>query len=581
MIIRKRLVTNLETIYGDKIAQDLVSKIEKKVISCDKESKSKAQRYTLTQNDVVLITYGDQFNQEGKKPLETLHNFCKKYLATTFNTLHILPFFPYSSDDGFSVMDYYKVDPALGDWDDIHVLSGDFRLMIDGVFNHVSCKSEWFQSLLKGKKPYTDYFIDVLPDTDLSKVVRPRALPLLTKFDTKRGEKFIWTTFSEDQVDLNFASPDLFLEIVDVMLFYVEQGAGIIRIDAVPFLWKEIGTDCIHRPQTHALVKAFRAILDMVAPEVVLITESNVPFEDNISYLGEPLEAGETDEAQLVYQFSLGPLVLHTFLESNATKISDWVNSLPTPFRYFNFIASHDGIGLNPAIGILDENEIDALIRNAQEHGGRLSYKEDTDGKEKVYELNITLYDFLNDPQHPDIKMDIDRFIASQAIMLAVAGVPGVYVHSLFGSRNCYACDQEGNHSRSINREKFSYHELLSRLSDPANRETIIFNRYLNLLSHRRKHSAFNPFSKQEVLHLDKRIFGLYRQDDSTGDGIICLTNVSAETLEIKMKNDTLHGCDHILDLLSEKVFPVQEGRLHLSLQPYQTIWLQVDRSGR
>jgi len=575
MVDESRLISNLELIYGENKAYELFSRLKNKIEEYKKKICVGNKRYELTQKDVVLITYADQFNAEDCRPLETLNKFCKKFLKSSFNTIHILPFFPYSSDDGFSVIDYYQVDPALGDWKDIHAFSREFRLMIDGVFNHVSQKNLWFQLFLKNEKSFRNYFIAVPNGTNLTKVVRPRALPLLTSFDTDRGIVDVWTTFSKDQIDLNYASVDVFLDIVEVMLFYVEQGARFIRIDAVPFLWKEIGTDCIHRPQTHALVKAFRAILDWVAPEVLLITESNVPFKDNLTYLGNQINnTDETDEAQLIYQFSLGPLILHTFLEGSSKKISDWINSLPKPCRYLNFIASHDGIGLNPAMGILNKTQIDALIETTRDHGGKLSYKKDTDGKEKVYELNIALYDFLNDPKHPDSKMDIDRFIASQAIMLAVAGVPGVYIHSLFGSRNCSACDQDGSHPRSINRAKFSYENVVAMLSDPHQRETIIFKHYLELLACRKEHSAFAPLAQQEVINIDDRVVGIYRENIKDKQGVICLTNVSDEQVNISLPSTLIREGAALTDMISGKVFHKVEDTVPVPMQPYQTFWI-------
>ncbi len=572
---RQRLAENLQFIYGEATGQELLSKIESRIKNRVSVKERGAQRYDLSAEDVVLITYADQFQEEGRAALKSLHDFCFDYLKDAFNTIHILPFFPYSSDDGFSVIDYFEVNPQFGTWRDLHAMAKDFRLMVDGVFNHVSQANSWFQNFLKGKEPYKDYFIKVAAGTDLSKVVRPRALPLLTEFETDEGAVCVWTTFSKDQVDLNFASTSLFLEIVDVLLFYVDQGAGIIRIDAVPFLWKEIGTDCIHRPQTHALVKAFRAILDMVASDVLLITESNVPFKDNIPYLGEVLgETDDTDEAQLVYQFSLAPLILHTFLNGNARKLSDWVASLPAPHRYFNFIASHDGIGLNPALGILSPAEIEALITTTHAHGGKLSYKKDTDGEDRVYELNITLYDFLNDPDQPHAAMDIERYLASQAIMLALAGVPGVYVHSLFGSRNCMGCFAEDGQARAINREKFSLGKLKEILSDPGAREAKVFERMRKMLTIRRAHPAFDPFAHQAVVQCDDRIFGLLRRDAESGESILCYTNVSDEQICVDIPEGIFGEGERIHDLLMDREVELKFAEPQLELQPYENVWL-------
>jgi glycosidase len=440
----------------------------------------------LTEQDTVLITYGDQIWEPGQLPLHTLADFLDKHLAGAVNFVHILPFFPYSSDDGFSVIDFYQVDPALGSWNDITRLGQNFRLMFDAVVNHISSHSKWFRGYKLGQVPYQDYFINTDPSTDLSQVVRPRALPLLTAIETEQGACHVWTTFSDDQIDLNYANPQVLLEMIDVLLFYVEHGAEIIRLDAIAYLWKEIGTSCIHLPQTHAVVKLFRAILDAVAPQVLLITETNVPHEENISYFGEPVpKTGRTDEAQMVYQFPLAPLVLHTFHTGNTRALSGWAASLNTPSpgaTFFNFIASHDGIGVNPARGILDETEIQALVDRTRAHGGQVSYKTNPDGSKSVYELNITLYDALNDPSSPQQEVDLMRFMASQVIKLSLAGVPGIYIHSLFGSRNCHSCVEKSGRARSINREKFQRADLEAKVNESGSMKQEIFTRYKRLL---------------------------------------------------------------------------------------------------
>ena len=427
----------------------------------------------LTEEDVILITYGDQFRESHRSSLQSLNAFLQSNLKDVISGIHILPFYPYSSDDGFSVIDYCQVAQELGTWQDIAQLGKDFRLMFDLVANHVSAQSEWFQNFLAGKEPYTDYFPVLDPSTDLSQVVRPRATPVLTPFQTPNGVRYVWTTFSEDQIDLDYRNPQVLLEMVDVLLFYVAQGAQIIRLDAIAFLWKIPGTSCIHLPQTHATVKLFRAILDVVAPSVLLITETNVPHKENISYFGDYLPAFQrSDEAQLVYQFPLAPLMMHTFLTGNSTHLTDWADGLPelSPgTTFFNFTASHDGIGVRPVEGLLDPDEIQGLIQNTLAHGGQVSYRSNPDGSRSAYELNITWYDALNDPTKPEPELDIQRFLASQAIMLSLAGVPGIYIHSLLGSRNCAKCLENTGRARSINREKYALSKLEQELTDPLN----------------------------------------------------------------------------------------------------------------
>ncbi|MCA9915368.1 MAG: sugar phosphorylase, partial [Anaerolineae bacterium] len=327
---------------------------------------------SLSEKDIVLISYGDHVQAAGENPLHTLHRFLQEFAAPTINTVHLLPFYPYSSDDGFSVIDYYAVNPAHGKWEDIESLRQDFRLMFDFVCNHISAQSHWFQKFLAQEPPYDDYFFTVPPETDLSQVVRPRALPLLTAVETAAGTRHVWTTFSADQIDLNYETPSVLIEMLKVLRFYVEHGASLIRLDAVAFLWKEIGTDCIHLSQTHLVIQLMRDFLNSIAPDTIIITETNVPHEENISYFGDG-----HNEAQMVYQFPLPPLVLHTLAMGDATALTKWAKSLGDPSgqtTFFNFTASHDGIGMRPATGLLSDAQIQALVERAEAHGGRVSY---------------------------------------------------------------------------------------------------------------------------------------------------------------------------------------------------------------
>ncbi|MFQ5615124.1 MAG: alpha-amylase family glycosyl hydrolase, partial [Anaerolineales bacterium] len=463
----------------------------------------------------------------------------------------------------------------------------------DAVINHISRQSDWFQQYLRGEGPYTDYFIEISPETDLSYVVRPRALPLLTPVPAlgadgvdgdhgarAEGVRYVWTTFSDDQIDLNYTNPQVLLEIIDVLLFYVSQGAEIIRLDAIAYLWKELDTSCIHLPQTHAVVKLWRAVLDMVAPGVILITETNVPHEENISYFGD-----EGDEAQMVYQFPLGPLVLHAFHTGNARKLTEWAASLETPSpntTFFNFIASHDGIGIRPAEGILTPDEVDALVNRTLTHGGQVSYKNNPDGSRSVYELNITLYDWLNNPNQPVSETDVRRFLASQAIMLSLAGVPGIYVHSLFGSRNCHPCVAETGRARSINREKFSSAALEAILNDPGSHQSQVLSGYLRMLHQRREHPAFHPNGAnggQKALSLHDGVFGILRTAPDRSETVLCLVNVSGEKIRVEVDVAGLGGNAHRVswtDLMGGEEIAVRGGTLKIFLDAYQAVWLTV-----
>ncbi len=414
--------------------------------------------HAFDQRSAVLITYGDMVRDGEEPPLHTLGTFLGTHLPGVVDDVHLLPFFPYSSDDGFSVIDYKAVDPALGAWSDVSRIGQSFGLMFDLVINHISAESDWFRAYLQAEAPYDDYFIEVDGDAEaeLNEVFRPRALPLLSEVETVAGPRSVWTTFSEDQIDLNFANPDVLLAMIDVLLSYVACGASLIRLDAVAFIWKELGTSCIHLPQAHWIVQLFRAVLDDIAPHVALITETNVPHRDNIAYFGDG-----TNEAQMVYNFTLPPLTLHTFHTGDATALTAWATQLAVPspdVAFFNFLASHDGIGVTPVRDILSEAEIAALAARVMALGGHVSYRRQPDGSNAVYELNINYLDALGDPEAAlePVELVAQRFLAAQAIMLSLRGVPGIYFHSLFGSRGWPEGVAETGRARTVNREKLS-----------------------------------------------------------------------------------------------------------------------------
>jgi len=526
------------------------------------------------QADAVLITYGDQIRAPGEPPLRTLAEFAKRHFGGLVNTVHILPFYPYSSDDGFAVIDYRAVDPALGTWQDVDAIGQEFRMMFDAVINHISARSEWFRRFLRDDPAYRDWFIAVDENVDLSMVVRPRALPLLTRVDTPSGPKYVWTTFSDDQIDLNFSNPDVLLEIVDLLLFYVSRGAQLIRLDAIAYLWKTIGTPCIHLPETHRVIQLWRDVLDVVAPHVALITETNVPHVDNVSYFGDG-----RNEAQMVYNFALPPLTLHTIHTGDARVLSRWAASLSLPSErvtFFNFLASHDGIGLNPARGILNESDIEAMVKRVKAHGGFVSMKTNADGTSSPYELNVNYFDALSDPNGGEpIDLQVDRFIASQAIMLALIGMPGIYAHSLLGSRGDPAGVERTGRYRSINRQKFELAPLERELADPDSLRSRVLRRYAALLRARASHTAFDPHGEQRIIDANDAVFAVLRSARGNSPDVLCLHNVSDRpqifqaTIDGRVATDLLSGQSYEIDARRE---------LALTLRPFQVAWLSLAR---
>ncbi|MEO1225063.1 MAG: alpha-amylase family glycosyl hydrolase [Pseudomonadota bacterium] len=525
----------------------------------------------VDQTDVMLITYGDSILDGERPPLAVLSDVLDRHVADIVPDVHILPFYPYSSDDGFSVIDYRMVNPDVGAWEDVAMLAGRFGLMFDAVINHISRQSTWFAGFVANDPAYADYFIVADPDLDYSQVTRPRALPLLTPVETAAGTKQVWTTFSADQVDLNYANPDVLIEILDLLLFYAQQGARFIRLDAIGFLWKQIGTTCMHLPQTHALIQVMRQVLDYAAPGTLLITETNVPHQDNISYFGDG-----TNEAHLVYQFPLPPLTLHAFQTGNARPLFDWAASLEptTPSTtYFNFLASHDGIGLRPVEGILTREQVAAMADHVRSNGGLVSMRALPDGGTAPYELNISYVDAVASRDDTDA-VRAAKFLAAQTILLSVVGVPGIYIHSLLGSRSDHAGVERTGQNRSINRERLRLSELEAELAEPSSLRHRVLDGYRRLLTIRRQRTAFHPNAAQRVVRVDDRVFSIVRE--APDDRVWALVNVSHQDIRLApdLAEIGLPAAGHLRDLISGRGFAVNGETLSVRLEPYRAIWL-------
>jgi len=533
----------------------------------------------FTERDVILITYGDLLVRKNQSPLRTLGNFCDSYLKGTINTIHILPFFPSSSDRGFSVIDFETVDPFLGSWDDIHALEARYQLMFDGVINHVSSKSRWFVEFCAGNPEYEDFFIWFANESDLTPeqrrmIFRPRTTPVLTRYETLKGARFVWTTFSPDQIDLNYRNPRVLLRVIEILLLYIRQGADILRLDAVTYLWEQPGTRCIHLEQTHGIIKLLRDIVSLVAPHVALVTETNVPHEENVAYFGNG-----RDEAHMVYNFALPPLVLHAFYAENADSLTEWAASLHAPSdraTFFHFLDSHDGIGLLGARGILQAGEIDRLCRRVEAHGGLISHKTAEDGSVVPYELNITWYSALNNKRDGDpLHVQIRRFIASRAIALVLQGVPGIYLHSLFGTHNDHAALEATREKRGINRAIVDCRSLMRSMRHPGSKKSRINASLGKMIQCRTRHRAFHPNGPQRILSLSSRVFAVLRTTPEGGDCVVALTNVSRSRCRVRLPAGELREWgEKWRDLLSGKEYRARQGSLPIVLRAYDVIWL-------
>ena len=572
-LLKERIKDHLEVLYPVEDVDVLADSIIYIMRYEDRIEQPMRHTNLWDQNDVVTITYANTISQQGETPLVTLKKFANERLDEMVSIIHILPFYPWSSDDGFAVIDYAEVSDVYGTWKDINDIAWDFKLMADLVINHVSSESEWFMNYQKDKVPGKGYFVQCNPDTDLSRVVRPRTSSLLRETDTVRGKRHVWCTFSHDQVDLNFANPEVLLEFTRIIKLYLDQGVRVFRLDAIAFLWKTLGTECINLSETHEMVRLLRTLIEHVDAGAILITETNIPNRENLSYFGN------ANEAHLIYNFALPPLVLYTMLSGNAHHLKQWMMSMPPAQNgtaYFNFIASHDGIGLRPVEGMLSEETVDKMVDMIRDFGGEVSWRSLDDDIQRPYELNISLFDAMKGTFSGEDGYQLDRFICAHAIMLALEGIPAFYIHSLFATPSDHEKMERRNNKRSINRHEWDYDELCAVLDEPGSVHSQAFEKLRELVLIRKGQPAFHPNAIQFTMHFDDALFAFWRQSNDRSQSIFCIYNVTNKPRELSLQDVNLVEMDDWHNLVGGRHYTDQRGTLHL--QPYEFVWISNRR---
>lgn len=565
-IVESQVKQHLDLIYCDVDTSQLASRIMELVAEQRVEKAEPVADYP-TEADCLLISYGDSVREPGIPPLQSLKRFLDERCEKRISSLHILPFFPYSSDDGFSVIDYRKVREDLGQWSDVQSLASGYKLMFDLVINHVSSKSRWFQEYVEGKRH--GYFVEATTNDDLRQVVRPRATPLLRPTETPDGVKQVWCTFSHDQIDVNFKNPEVLLEYLDIIVFYLRQGAKLVRLDAVGFLWKEAGTTCMHLSQTHEVVRLLRTVCEYVSPGTQLITETNVPNQENLTYFGN------RNEAHAIYNFSLPPLLVHALLTGESKYLKQWMMSMPPAPEgcfYLNFTASHDGLGMRPAEGLLSNEEQLQMLETLRSFGGLVSTRQAADGTERVYELNVSLFEALKGTVAGEDAFQIPRFLCSQTIMLGIEGLPAFYIHSLLATPNDIDQVEASGRNRSINRHQWDQSKLDQCLSDPSSDQSKVLSALLERIAIRSRQPAFHPNATQFTLQLGDPFFAFWRQSQDRSQSIFAVHNLSHERKKLRLSDLNLISVDNWYDLLTGE--PLSEAAEEVEVQPYQCLWI-------
>ena len=441
--------------------------------------------------------------------------------------------------------------------------------MSDIILNHASSKGIWFKRFLEDRGEGKDFFLTVDREFNTRHIVRARSHKLLQKFKTVNGDKLVWCTFSRDQVDFDFKNPKVLLAFIKLIIFLSNKGVKIFRFDAVAFIWKRQETNCINLDQTHAIVRLFRTLLGLINNESKIITETNLPFGENFSYFGN------SDEAHIIYNFSLAPLIINTLIKGNSAAFRRWSMSMP-PAKdnnsYLNFIATHDGIGLRPLEGIIKNNDIKILLNTLKRYGSKFTYRRDKNNKRVIYEANISLFDALSGTIKGKDSYSYHRFYCAHAIMLSFEGIPAFYIHSLFGTRNNISLMKKTGIKRSINRTTYDYKDIMEALKNSNSHISKVFTNILNLIEIRKKQIAFNPNATQYTLNLGNNFFGIWRQSIDRKQSIFAIYNVTNKHQKLKINKLNILNLENWTDLISFK--KLEARKVFIYFEPYQFMWV-------
>ena len=442
----------------------------------------------------VLICYADSVIDADRTSLPLLQALLDGPLRALSSIVHVLPFWRSSSDGGFAISSHEALEPRFGDWDDLEALSRGRLLMADLVLNHVSASHPWVHQCLQDAEPGRSCILQASPNPCWSQVVRPRSSPLISPLG---GRKQVWTTFGPDQVDLNWQEPEVLRHFARLMQRLFRHGVGWLRLDAVGYVWKEPFTSCIHRPQAHAIVEVLRLLQEEQAPGGAVVTETNVPEEENLSYL----RSGR--EAHLAYNFPLPPLLLEACQSERCDLLNRWLAGwpdLPKGTNLLNFSASHDGVGLRPLEGLMDQPRLHHLLAGCEQRGGLISHRRLSDGSEAPYEINISWWSAMADAGRDPGRWQQERFLLSQRFKLALPGVPAFYLPALPAAPNDTSRFHASGHRRDLNRPQFNAKALELQLQDPGQAASSNIAQLQFAMEQRAKLPALDPDSPMRVL---------------------------------------------------------------------------------
>ena len=572
---RLKLRKLLETIYSSNTTEE-INFISNQLLQILDDFSEKSSFEEISDKErwdesySVLITYADSVYKNGESTLITLRELLSKHFGSLSKVLHILPFLKSTSDGGFAVSSYECLEEKFGNWNDLKNISQKHILMADLVLNHISSSHPWVQQFINSQEPGISNIFSPDHNLDWTDVVRPRSSSLFSNVNTKDGPKHVWTTFGPDQIDLNWHNPKMTIYFLSIIITYLTHGVKWFRLDAVGFIWKESGTTCLHLPKAHSIVKILRILLNNLLSDGLLITETNVPQRENLSYLVPE------DEAHMAYNFPLPPILLEAIITSKADILNSWIfkwPELPENTTLFNFTASHDGVGLRALEGLMNEQRIKDLLINCEKRGGLVSHRRLSNGEDKPYELNISWWSAMEDSGIDSNRYQYERFLLTQLLVLALKGVPAFYLPALLASENDIKSFSLTGQRRDLNREKFEYENLSSILDNPESNANKNLEYLKNAMNVRSNLKQFHPASQMECLSYGRSDIVVIKRGKGL-ESVYTIHNITDYKINYQLYDQDLPEINtnnlSMRDLLTSNKYNCK----NIRLDPFQVIWL-------
>ncbi len=443
----------------------------------------------MIQNKVQLISYPNSLGNNLKDLYYVLETYLKDYIGG----IHILPFYPSSGDRGFCPLTHLFVEEEFGTWNDIKKIAKEYDLMVDLVINHISIESKYFLDYLeKGKdSKYSGLFLsmaNVFPKgkvkkRQLDKIYRPRpSVPYYPITFADGSTKHLWTSFNSDQIDLNWNNEITFKIMEEFLLKLVDNGAKIIRLDAVGYIIKKLGTNSFFLPEVYDIIDNLKES----------VKDKDIKFlpEVHKDYI---LQLEIAKNSDYTYDFSLPPLILYSMHFMDFTALKTWIKI--RPINQINVLDTHDGIGIVDVDGQLKKRQIQKLKEKLYMIGGNAALRASGENSQNldVYQINATFFSALSN--------DENAYLFSRAIQFFIPGIPQVYYVGLFAGVNDIELLSKTNIGRDINRHNYTLKEIEKEIEKP------VVKSLLNMMKFRNEYIAFS--GKFELYQTDKEKIAL------------------------------------------------------------------------